>query len=186
VDSGNISMAKIKSKNTIVKIQPAKLIITPYALANLSDDLHNSSESFSHRKRVPISNYYLYSISIELGLKAAILSADCTKKKIGAMKKIGHDLEKLVNKHEETTNKQFFTSLERDAVCRINIYYKNKSLEYFTFEMKHQMLTAYKGLPKLKHLARASRKLNKLLRKNKNFLISETSDNPTSGIITFY
>lgn len=51
-------------------------VLTPLALARMSQDMFGAGRGYKTDKEVPLIKYYLYCACIELGLKAAILATD--------------------------------------------------------------------------------------------------------------
>lgn len=155
----------------VVTPEPAEVKITPYALAMMSDDMHKSSQGYKP-VRFPLINYYLYAASIELGLKSAILSVECSEQKKKQLKNIGHNLEELIAVYEAEVNSNFFKASETQVVLAVNKYFSNKSLEYFTETMLEAALRGFTSFPNIKDLEKVSEKVNNYLEANKFFLYS--------------
>ena len=152
-------------------VKPIELRITPYALARISDDFHKCSTKYKPTNFFPLTNYFLYLRSIELGMKAVILSKSCTKKDKDFIKlKIGHDLVKLVKSYKNKVDKDVLSTKEEGILRQINGFYKSKGLEYFTIEMIMSAARAYKNLPEIREVRDISIKINKLIRNNKYFI----------------
>jgi len=151
---------------------PPRIVITPVVMAQRSEDFHKASESYRPEKGYPVINHFLYLVSIELGLKSAILSVDCSKDNIEKLKKkpFGHNLLKCIEEFEKITGNSLFDKGDIKALEDINTYYKNKGLEYFTADMMPLLVTAYKGLPDIDTIRTCSKKVNEYLVANKYFV----------------
>ena len=168
---------------------PVIAVITPYALGVMADDSHKAAVGFnSDKKMIPRLNYYLYCVAIELTFKAAFLSKDCIKeRKEFLRKKIGHDLIKAMEACKEDFDLSFLNSEDCELLVKINPFFKDKALEYFTGYMMGEMLMGHKNLPGLIDTENVSEKINIFLKDNNLFRNGETSYEPESaeGIIQF-
>ena len=172
--------------NTTINITPAVAVITPYAHGLMADNSHKASVNFdSGSSTKPLLNYYLYCVAVELSFKAAILSKDCTDENKKVLKNIGHNLLKALDKCEESFDLSFLDQSDREVIEKINPFFKNKALEYFTGEMMLSMLTGHKDLPKITDMKRVSEKINKFLNDNELFKDGSTSYEPVGGWIHF-
>ena len=179
------SETKTGPQNIVISPKPLKGVITPYAMAKMSDDLYLSSKNYKP-DRFPLINYFLYCASIELALKAAILSLDCSKPQLEKLKSIGHNLDRLVNKYESTVDDNFLKRGEKQILRQVNKYYKDKGLEYFTYVVMDESLRAFKNFPNINTLEKISDKLNQYIANNQYFIDANTSEEPNSGLIVFY
>lgn len=91
-------------------------------------------------------SYYLTSHSIELALKAFLRGNGVSLDDLKNQKKLGHDLEKILNNATYLGLGTFLEITEKDkfAVYAINDYYKGKELEY--------IVTGFKRFPKIELL----------------------------------
>jgi hypothetical protein len=173
-------MERSRSKKTqyiLVNTKPGVLLITPYAMAKMSTDLHFSSKNYSPGKRFPLVNYFLYCASIELALKATILSVNYTKPQLHILQKdVSHDLIKLVKEFKGEVKIDLLEDDEVQVLAQVNKFYKDKGLEYFTDVVKMEALTAYKNFPDIKNIEKISNKLNKYLGKEKYFINATTPE----------
>lgn len=174
------------SNMVVIKNPAGKNVITPYAMAKMSEDLYKASENYKPKQGVPFVNYFLYSFSIELSMKAAILSLNCTKTMKGKLKnEFSHNLEKILDNFQELVEKNLLSEKEIKVLSQINKFYKNKAIEYFSNSMLHQMLIGYKDLPNLDELQQICFKLNKFIEKNDYFKDADSTDK-ASGIFTVF
>lgn len=116
-------------------------------------------ESFETHKPFSPSKYYLVCRSIELSLKAYLLTKNLP---IGNLKKrLGHDLDKILRKSKELgfDSDIGISEDEKAELERANLWYKRKGFEYFSIE---NMVKGYQGnssLPDLQVLVALANKL---------------------------
>lgn len=168
------SPQNINSGNIVIQVPPAnlKLQITPYGMALMSDDLYQSSEG--HRpSRFPLVNYFLYCSSVELGLKAAILYVDCSEERLLELIKIRHNLTKLLNMYKKIVSTDFFESHEELVLRKMNKFYKDKGLEYFTSVVIGEALMGYSNMPSIEGLKSVGTKVNAYV-KDEGYFIDAT------------
>jgi hypothetical protein len=98
-------------------------------------------------------SYYLISHSIELALKAFLRGNGISLDELKNFKKLGHDLEKLLERAVSLELELYLMLSQKDkfAISEINEYYKNKELEY--------IVTGYKSYPKIEFLISFNGKL---------------------------
>jgi hypothetical protein len=98
-------------------------------------------------------SYYLISHSIELALKAFLRGNGLSLDELKNYKKLGHDLQKLLEKAVSLELELYLTLSQKDefAISTINEYYKNKELEY--------IVTGKKSYPKIEFLISFNGKL---------------------------
>ena len=63
-----------------------------------------------------------------------------------------------------------------DTIRRINRFYKNKGLEYYSDEMLAEMLRAFSSLPEIGALMRSCEKIQDFLEMHKYFIDINISD----------
>ncbi len=166
-------------------IQPAKAVITPYAMAKMSEELFQASENYKPN-RFPLVNYFLYAASIEVGLKASILAIDCTKKKKNKIKNISHNLKKLVEEFEALIVKDFFSEEGKECITQLNTHYQDKGLEYFTLPVLTSSLKGFKDFPKIEDVRNVAEQTNAFLVEKNYYVKAQTSDKGDEGLINFY
>ncbi len=160
-----------KGKNYVMKVETGRILLTPYMLANISEDLHKCSDACRPAKHFPLVNYYLYMSAIEKGLKAAILSKDIKgkRKRYLRSKEVGHDLVKVYEEFKCLFDSELLTPKEKEVLVSINNRYIKKGFEYFDDDMILQTLTGFKDIPKLEDIQKISEKINKFIADNKYF-----------------
>lgn len=156
--------------NYRIKCETGIIVITPYILAKIADDFHNSATLYNNIKNFSLATYSMYLSSIERGLKAAILSRGCTQaRKCFLAKCIGHDLEKVIEEFEiHFTN--ILSSEDKINIKKVNKLYFKKGFDYFSDEMLGEMFNGYKNLPELKVIMNISKKVNKFIIDKQYFL----------------
>lgn len=150
--------------------------VTPHALAKMSNGLFDVSEKCPDQPNAgaPLLNYFLYCASIELGLKAAILSVDNSeaKKKLLRFKPNGHD---LVNVHAQfqvdLPNRNVLGANDLGAIQKINPFFRDKGLEYVTLDVITELVTGMASFPELAEIRQAAAKVNEFL-KSEEFFVS--------------
>ena len=159
-------------------------VLTPYAIARFSEDLYLASLNYTPDR--PMINYYLFAVSIEIGLKSAILSIDCTEDSKTKIKELGHDLSRLVDCYQAELGRDYFSCDEQAIISQINQFYRDKSLEYFTTPMLRQALLGFKDFPPLEELSMIAGKVNMLLKDNDYYTNAKTSETTGKGIVTLH
>jgi len=143
---------------------------TPYALALASQELRDAA-LLLRTSRFPVTNFLLFAMSIELGLKAAVLNRDNTQQMKDRLKgQVGHDLLKANEEYESATASTLFNTADEVALQKLNRFFKGKHLEYFTVVMIEAMYQAFAGFPPLDEIAECSRKVSEMLAGQNNFL----------------
>jgi len=174
------------SKNVTVNVKPAMAVRTPDALARMSSHMFGAGRDYQTDDKMPLIKYYLFSASIELGLKSAILATDCTKDKKDFLRlKVSHDLKKALKEYGKLYDLSFLSDADIEAIEKINPFFKGKGLEYFTTEMMGAALTGFKTLPDIDALLDAAQKTQDFLEQNKHFICGQTSEKPSGGLINF-
>lgn len=161
------------SQNIVITPGTANLVITPYALAKMSEDLYLSSKNYSP-ERFPLVNYFLYCASVELGLKAAVLNVNCSQARKQEMKTIRHDLSMLISRFETIVRNDLMNEEDKKILRAINRFYKDKGLEYFTSAVMYESTQAYKNFPKIESLERVSTKIYTYIGSEDFFINADT------------
>ena len=76
----------------VIRVEPVMSVITPFALAAFSHDIFSMCAAYNDIPKGFLSKSYLYCVSIELGMKAAIIAIDCNDASKALIKTFGHDL----------------------------------------------------------------------------------------------
>ena len=152
-----------------VSVGSVHINFTPYALARLSNAIYNTTLHYDDD--APIGEYLLWCISIELGLKAAILSKNNSKSRQKKNKnEIGHDLIKAGEAFHVKFGYKLFDKKDIQALNQINPYFKNKSMEYFEIETIVALMKGLSTFPDLNNIKTVATKVNKFLSENKYFV----------------
>ncbi|MDP3882605.1 MAG: hypothetical protein Q8Q48_00930 [Candidatus Staskawiczbacteria bacterium] len=152
----------------VMKCETMKIIITPYVLAKISDDFYKAAESYK-QKDFSLAKYSMYLSSMERGLKAAILSKECTPEKKSFLRKtVCHDL-KVTIKEFEALFSSIFSLEDKKSLEKVNSLYLKKGFDYFSDEMLLELANGYKNLPKLEVVEKISQKVNLFVAENKYF-----------------
>lgn len=143
---------------------------TPFAQAKMSNGLFQCVEGYTATD-MPVLNYFLYCASIELGLKASILSTDNSPAKKRAMRRpIGHDLEMAYAAFETAwPATPLFDSADLVAMGKINPFYRQKGLEYVTMDVIVQLLHGLSGFPAMHDIRAVALKVNDFLKRHEFF-----------------
>ncbi len=179
-------------KNTVARTRFAESPIREYAWARIAKDAYQCAETCALNKKgeLPIK-YFLYSFSIEVGLKAMIWTKDISLilEKGESLKEVGeerirkdknpkkkylktilkHDLIKIYNLFDRLFDEQLFANDERMTLEELNKRYKKKGFEYFDSDMILQAMSRYKDLPSIEKVRTLNKKVIDLL-KEKNLL----------------
>jgi hypothetical protein len=130
-------------------MRPASLDLDPLGFYRYSEEFLLAASSIQHRHSFSPVPYYLYCRSLELALKAFLLTKGYTQQNL--KRKFGHNLEKLLNraKRHGLGNHLRINHIQEGAVRDANSYYQSKAFEYFT---GYRAMTGYSGLPDLQIL----------------------------------
>ncbi len=156
------------NKHITLKADTLKVNFTPYALARMSNGLFKATESYKEDD-MPTLKYFLYCASIELGLKASILSADNSKVANDKLKnKVGHDLIKANNLFLKKNSKEIILdNNDLVSLTKINPFFKNKGLEYITIDVIVELMNGLSKFPDLEDIRRIAKKVNMYLLNHK-------------------
>lgn len=156
---------------TIIQIEPAVWVVTPYALAKFSHHTFEMASAYGREDRGSfVPKLYFFCVSTELGLKASILAPNCNSARKTLIKQLGHDLVEAVAVAKSECGVDLFTPEELEAVARINPFYRHKALEYFTSPMLGSMLRGYKDLPELETMQAVASKIQNHLGTHNHFI----------------
>lgn len=158
--------------NAQVKLETVNVNITSFGLAKMSNGLFNASENYSATD-IPLLNFFLYCASIELGLKASILSVDNSKnQKVDLKSKdIGHDLEKIYSRFKFLfPEEELFLPCDVQALQKINRFYRDKGIEYITLPMIMVLMKGMSAFPQLSEIRAVAKKVNLFISGYKLFI----------------
>ena len=93
---------RVAMADHILRAEPVIAVLTPYVLARSAHDAYCMARDYVGDKSGWLMRLYMFCVTIELGMKGAIL-ANCTAAVKAELKsrKIGHDLSKLHDKFLE-------------------------------------------------------------------------------------
>lgn len=150
-----------KPKSIVINVPTAIVKISPLGFHHYGSEFFEAGESFNKTKKgfSPVP-YYLYLRSVELLLKAFLLSNDIPIEDLKDRKKFGHHLVKVLKKAKSLKIDDVVEiSLEEEKeVSKANAYYASKGFEYF--EIKNAV-KGYPNLPDLEILKKLASKLVK-------------------------
>jgi len=156
--------------NYTLKTKSTNIDITPYGMSKISEAFYNTANNFN-TKDYFLVHLFLYCASIEIGLKACILSKDnsyCGKMFVRC--KIGHDLNEVIKGFNKLFNNEINFNLEDlKNIKKINKYYSKKGLEYFTGDVIYSLATCGVDFPSSLELKKIGKKVNNFLKKNNYF-----------------
>ena len=150
---------KFVAKDIVVTPEPATVIVTPFFLHHYAEDFLAAAMTAPMGKPYSPVRYYLVCHAIEVAFKALCRARG--EELDDLRKKLGHDLEKGLNKargHGLETLIQV-TKREEDELIKANDFYAKKGFEYITYVMLKQAVYAYKGLPDLTVLMELAQRL---------------------------
>lgn len=154
----------------ILKMETGVVNIVPYGLAKVSESFFNAANNFNEKDNFLV-HLFLYCASIEIGLKACILSKDnsyCNK--LFVQYKIGHDLRNAIKKFTELFDDEiYFETKDLANIKKINKYFRSKGLEYFTIDVICSLANGGKDFPSPSELKVVGEKVNNFLKKNNYF-----------------
>jgi len=136
--------------NVVIKVEPFVVNISPLGFHRYSNEFLKAGQEFKGEDIFSPVPYYLYCRSIELSLKSFLLSKGVSKETL--KKKIGHNLEKSINKAESLglSDVVVIAKQHRKELKKANEYYVSKGFEYFEVL---KAVTGYQNLPDLSLLS---------------------------------
>ncbi|MGK2740504.1 hypothetical protein ACSHT0_06380 [Tepidicaulis sp. LMO-SS28] len=169
-------------RHVVIKAETGMVVLTPYAMAQISDDFFMMADTNLEKRAFPLARYYILCASIEVGLKAAILAEDCTAERKELLRQLGHDLLKIHKRFEESYPR-IWDLEDASTVTKINPFFKKKGLEYFTSDVLYASAQGYKDFPPIDDVRFAAGKVNAFLKAHDLFLEGKTSQPPSGGIL---
>lgn len=161
--------------NTTINVEVGHVRVSPLGFVLYSLDFLSAYESFETHKPFSPSKYYLVCRSIELSLKAYLLTKNLSIDNL--KRKIGHDLHKTLRKAKELglDSDVGISQSERAEIEKANLWYKRKGFEYFSVENMVESFQGYSTLPDLQVLVMLA---NKLISSIKPLCLSAMQQNP--------
>ena len=156
---------RVRKPMTDQELKPPVLVVafTPFAMAKSSHHLFNMARGYQGDKVAWAPRLYVLCAAIEIGMKAAMLGEDYSDANKGLMKSIGHDLDKLAERFKVVHGEGILAQENLDALSRINPYFKNKGLEYFSGEMLGQALRGFEDIPEVDAIVAVAEKVEAFL-----------------------
>jgi len=142
--------------DVVIEVPTAHIDIGPFGFYRYADEYHQAANAIIPRNSFSPVPYYLYCRSLELGLKAYLLTKGLSQKDLKLI--FGHNLTKLLNKAKRKGLLRIFSieRTEEEVIRNANVYYKSKALEYFDL---YRAGTGYRDLPELTELAKITSNL---------------------------
>ena len=139
--------------DVVIEVPTAHLDIGPFGFYRYADDYGQAANAIIPGTSFSPVPYYLYCRSLELGLKAYLLTKGLSQRKLKY--RFGHNLTKLLNKAKRKGLLKIFAIKpnQEELIRNANVYYKSKALEYFDM---YRAGTGYRDLPDLTELAKIS------------------------------
>ena len=158
-----------KMTNIIIHTETGHVYITPTGFLVYAKNYYTAAINWQSDGNYSPVPYFLFSRSIELGLKAFLLAKGEKIHVVKSKKIIGHNLIFALRKAEFYSLSEFehTTTEEEKELQKANAYYNEKGFEYF--DIKN--LFHKKDMPDLKILQQYS---EKLLRDITQFILSST------------
>ncbi len=130
----------------VVKVPTLHLYISPFGFHRYASEFLKAAKGFQKTNAFSPVPYYLFSRSIELSLKAFLLTKGFSKRTL--KEKFGHDLEEALNKSVSLGLDDIvvISCLYKDNIKKANNYYASKGFEYF------EVCKAVMGYPNLPSL----------------------------------
>jgi len=138
--------------DVVIKVPPMVLHISPLGFHRYAVEFLKAAHAFQIQDGFSPVPYYLFCRSIELVLKAFLLAKGLPKQKLKEKRRLGHDLDKILEKAISMGLNQvvsIFTQ-HREELRKANNYYASKGFEYFEVI---RAVTGYRNLPDLSVLS---------------------------------
>ena len=122
--------------NYRLSIEGTKINASATAFLVYAADFLNAHKSYKSTQPYSPASYFLVCRSIELSLKAYLLSKGVARKEIKSQKLLGHDLQKLLQK-AVILNINSISSIsptQEQELEMANNWYDRKGFEYFEFQ----------------------------------------------------
>ena len=119
--------------NYVVHCEPAKIYVSPTGFLVYARDFLEAHKSHKPEKPFSPASYYLICRSLELSLKAFLLTKGVTRPEIRDRKKLGHNLQKILERAFELDINSV-SPISSEQVLEIekaNNWYARKGFEYF-------------------------------------------------------
>jgi hypothetical protein len=121
------------NKNDVVRGRDAFRCMMPWALHHYASEFMKAGKSLGMKEKFPPVGYFLYCRSIELALKAFLMTKNISVNTLKRKKGIGHDLERALEEAEKQglLNIVEIPDYYEEELRKANYYYKGKAFEYY-------------------------------------------------------
>lgn len=135
----------MSSNPIVIKPEPVVVRISPLGFHRYASEFLRAARSVSVDSSFSPVPYYLYCRSLELALKAFLLTKNVSIRELKS-RHLGHDLVKVLDKAKTIGLGQLFTvtSAHERELVKANNYYTSKGFEYFEV-MKAHAITGSKS-----------------------------------------
>jgi hypothetical protein len=142
----------------VLNCEAGKINISPMGFLVYAADFLNAHKSHNSEKPFSPVSYYLVCRSLELSLKAFLLAHGVTRQEIKYQSKLGHNLQKLLQKAIELNINSVspISIVQKDEILKANDWYVRKGFEYFEL---HNIADGKEKLPDLRVLVEAADQL---------------------------
>ena len=134
----------MSSNPIVIKPEPVVVRISPLGFHRYASEFLRAARSVSVDSSFSPVPYYLYCRSLELALKAFLLTKNVSIRELKS-RDLGHDLVKVLDKAKTIGLGQLLTvtSAHERELVKANNYYASKGFEYF------EVMKAVRGYPDL-------------------------------------
>ena len=121
------------NSNYVVRGRDAFRCMMPWAFHRYASEFMKAAKSLGKKDKFPPVGYFLYCKSIELALKAFLLTKNMTVNMLKGKKGIGHDLERALDEAERQglLNIVEVPYCYKEELRKANYYYEGKAFEYY-------------------------------------------------------
>lgn len=137
------------SSPIVIKAEPIVVRISPLGFHQYASEFLHAARSVGVGSSFSPVPYYLYCRSLELVLKAFLLTKNVSAQELKNRKNLGHDLVKALDKAKTLGLGQLLTvtSVHENELVKANNYYASKGFEYF------EVIKAIHGYPDLPEIS---------------------------------
>ena len=157
--------------NYVLQVPTIEFVFTPYAMSKSSSHFYEMAKLYCADGSEFLPRLHLFGMSIEVGLKAAILVDACTAKARRYIQyELGHDLLKVRRYFENLYDAQLFNDEDGVTLDAINQPYRERAFQFFTPPMLESVLSGYKDLPDIANVRKLAEKVQSYLVAHKHFI----------------
>jgi hypothetical protein len=162
-------------RGVMLTVPAVQIDFTPYYMATIACDIFHAAKIDNKEYQHTWYKYFLYCVSIELGLKATLLNNNNTSDRKDLNIKIRHDLIWLRKEVTEQLVATLFDASDEKVIDQISPFFRSKSLEYVSGELLQAIISGGKGLPSIVDLEATANKVIEYLKTHRHFVNSDTS-----------